>query len=224
MTISLRASIHRGSSPRVRGKHLPLADSIRKPGLIPARAGKTPLSVPRAARGWAHPRACGENDRAAPLDDEGQGSSPRVRGKRRGGVGGAPLPGSSPRVRGKPRRRPRKRVPAGLIPARAGKTGVLGHPLAQPWAHPRACGENWRAVSAAAARDGSSPRVRGKRDSVKPLADGGGLIPARAGKTGPARMPSARRRAHPRACGENLVLRGFVLSAGGSSPRVRGKL
>ena len=92
----------RGSSPRVRGKHADPRTPREIPGLIPARAGKTcATSTPRAPRS-AHPRACGENSLVASPARSAFGSSPRVRGKRRG---------LRPQIRGR-----------GLIPARAGKT------------------------------------------------------------------------------------------------------
>ena len=50
-----------------------------------------------------------------------------------------------------------------------------------------------------------------------------GLIPARAGKTRTPAPMRAARWAHPRACGENVVMRLGPGKLAGSSPRVRGK-
>ena len=50
-----------GSSPRVRGKLLLLRWGPRSRRLIPARAGKTPMTPRPPCTGPAHPRACGEN-------------------------------------------------------------------------------------------------------------------------------------------------------------------
>ena len=50
------------------------------------------------------------------------------------------------------------------------------------------------------------------------------LIPARAGKTVPARAASGGAQAHPRACGENQEIQNTQMVRDGSSPRVRGKL
>ena len=71
--------------------------------------------------------------------------------------------GSSPRVRGKPRSYWGISDKAGLIPACAGKTSLVG--VAGPGfgAHPRVCGENPGDRTEAATLEGSSPRVRGKR-------------------------------------------------------------
>ena len=67
----------------MRGKQdagLPLDGLI---GLIPARAGKTTWSSLAIAKRSAHPRACGENREIEYFGWYEQGSSPRVRGKRR---------------------------------------------------------------------------------------------------------------------------------------------
>ena len=192
-----------GSSPRVRGKrrdHGPLRRATR---LIPARAGKTCSGRPTASKGWAHPRACGENATSRAFLMADSGSSPRVRGKR---VPGGP-----------------HCLDHGLIPARAGKTMPNGKTACKLRAHPRACGENdfiarmfWSIV-------GSSPRVRGKRARPRRDRRSPGLIPARAGKTSHVTAPRDERRAHPRACGENAITMFAAPTYLGSSPRVRGK-
>ena len=152
-----------GSSPRVRGKHQRGRSLRHARGLIPACAGKTDRSSSSTGNRRAHPRVCGENDIAL-LDRDA-------------------VAGSSPRVRGKPRRRPRKRVPPGLIPACAGKTSTPTSKACPPRAHPRVCGENPSGSAKASATSGSSPRVRGKRDVGVLEARDPGLIPACAGKT-----------------------------------------
>ena len=50
-----------------------------------------------------------------------------------------------------------------------------------------------------------------------------GLIPARAGKTRTVVAHGERTEAHPRACGENVLMWAYLIQSGGSSPRVRGK-
>ena len=70
---------------------------------------------------------------------------------------------------------------------------------------------------------GSSPRVRGKQRSGARSGGAGGLIPARAGKTGQSSHDEGAPRAHPRACGENLQDGTLSMNNLGSSPRVRGK-
>ena len=111
--------------------------------------------------------------------------------------------GSSPRVRGKHVPRVRDGVPAGLIPARAGKTSAIHSWAFVAPAHPRACGENSNALVAREVLHGSSPRVRGKLGVVGRHVHEAGLIPARAGKT--------------------LQQSAGAVESVGSSPRVRGK-
>ena len=152
-----------GSSPRVRGKLMSFHLSPSKRRLIPARAGKTRVDDEEAGAWTAHPRACGENGILAGLGGVERGSSPRVRGKRR-------MQGS-------------RQGSLRLIPARAGKTRRRSQGPGGRRAHPRACGENGTPLTPDQARQGSSPRVRGKprggaRASLSPR-----LIPARAGKT-----------------------------------------
>ena len=127
-------------------------------------------------------------------------------------------------MRGKPRRS-FKVIPCyRLIPARAGKTSVVTWGEAQARAHPRACGENAPQTGGRGGGQGSSPRVRGKPVVLQARAGRGGLIPARAGKTRLRVRSLWLIRAHPRACGENMILCSPVASTWGSSPRVRGKL
>ena len=192
-----------GSSPRVRGKLDQHVDGHPVRGLIPARAGKTPRSTTTCYPMAAHPRACGENAFSTGAGLGGLGSSPRVRGKRVFDRGGA------------------RRV--GLIPARAGKTCPQSSRGSSRTAHPRACGENCASVTKSPSGSGSSPRVRGKLHTMYFLHSTGGLIPARAGKTGPPPASPPSPRAHPRACGENMRELGHKYPNQGSSPRVRGK-
>ena len=53
---------------------------------------------------------------------------------------------------------------------------------------------------------GSSPRVRGKLEPPEGEASISGLIPACAGKTAVGSETLAAMRAHPRVCGENLMI------------------
>ena len=152
---------------------------------------------------WAHPRAGGENDERA--------YDTRV------------ATGSSPRGRGKPAQRVCEGHDIRLIPARAGKTlcGECEKPSSR--AHPRAGGENVGQHFKRGFICGSSPRGRGKPAPSRPSRRRPRLIPARAGKTGPARLGYAACAAHPRAGGENYQGTDYIHHIGGSSPRGRGK-
>ena len=233
-----------GSSPRVRGKPLPLDAGGLRFRLIPACAGKTGARPRAPANAGAHPRVCGEN--VFDIEDtwEQAGSSPRVRGKpypprrprpREGLIpacagkttdyfanGGVEY-GSSPRVRGKLPQTLPSHAPDRLIPACAGKTAQTVFPDLERGAHPRVCGENVWATRRATWSIGSSPRVRGKQLHRKRTRWLTRLIPACAGKTGRARRPRLRGPAHPRVCGENGSASLIPETRPGSSPRVRGK-
>ena len=193
----------RGSSPRMRGKRLKETEQATGHRLIPAYAGKTPLSGARTCRTTAHPRVCGENLRALSRLQVNAGSSPRMRGKQR--------------------RRPIRLPGRGLIPAYAGKTRCRQSAGRFNPAHPRVCGENQRPCQSPVNSAGSSPRMRGKRVKRDPKDLPGGLIPAYAGKTSTVRRPARSCSAHPRVCGENCGVPGLFLFCLGSSPRMRGK-
>ena len=92
-----------GSSPRVRGT--PGDRQVRhgRAGIIPACAGNTCASGRTIPTSGDHPRVCGEHSLISACNRSMPGSSPRVRGTRRG-----------------------RRVPIagrGIIPACAGNTG-----------------------------------------------------------------------------------------------------
>mgnify|MGYP006961926605 CR=1 FL=1 len=112
--------------------------------------------------------------------------------------------GSSPLTRGKLEAEDRSREIPGLIPAHAGKTGVID--------------------SASAADGGSSPLTRGKLAWHNRARRAGGLIPAHAGKTDSKPIRRRGERAHPRSRGENEVAVTRYLVTPGSSPLTRGKL
>ncbi len=112
---------------------------------------------------------------------------------------------------------------ARLIPAHAGKTFSALFLGEFNGAHPRACGENDRLPCIRHIPSGSSPRMRGKLKRVKIGDVTAGLIPAHAGKTFFKARKKCSSRAHPRACGENVIGVQRFDSALGSSPRMRGK-
>ena len=192
-----------GSSPRVRGKLVEKDVSGAGIGLIPACAGKTFFQASASAARQAHPRVCGENESQFMAPVMAGGSSPRVRGKRRGALGTWPDPG--------------------LIPACAGKTIAATSSSSVLSAHPRVCGENGKTTLVGPLQVGSSPRVRGKPHRQRQPPDEVGLIPACAGKTSRFYRPWACASAHPRVCGENDVPVVEAAAAEGSSPRVLGK-
>ena len=212
-----------GSSPRVRGKLPAQPRDHRRPGLIPACAGKTATTGTTVARWRAHPRVCGENGPELPRRGAPR-AHPRVCGENTPGVSHPPRSyGSSPRVRGKPASTTPAWTPPRLIPACAGKTPATRPAASSAGAHPRVCGENLVDVADTRFPQGSSPRVRGKRRDGQARRPRPGLIPACAGKTPPPGATPGSDGAHPRVCGENETMSLAEYERAGSSPRVRGK-
>ncbi len=86
------------------------------------------------------------------------------------------------------------------------------------------CGENSVERIPLACPLGSSPRMRGKRQTLHQTLTRNRLIPAYAGKTSINLYSFPRSRAHPRVCGENGSNLAAGIGGAGSSPRMRGKL
>ena len=152
-----------GSSPLARGTRLHIERHALGHGLIPARAGNTPLCVRWACPSWAHPRSRGEHTSAA--------------------AGSSPVRGSSPLARGTPQEIADTAPQVGLIPARAGNTNSGIACCNRRWAHPRSRGEHTIQSRAPSSRWGSSPLARGTQVRQSLQAGLVGLIPARAGNT-----------------------------------------
>ena len=175
-----------GSSPRVRGKGGIIPRSNDHQRIIPAGAGKRERSVRETSYDWDHPRGCGEKPFRKKLRFRAWGSSPRVRGK-------VPITG-------------RYSVPVGIIPAGAGKSQPPPALYQSRRDHPRGCGEKMVVRATIKLAVGSSPRVRGKAAASVFDLQGGGIIPAGAGKR--CRRPGRSRSFgdHPRGCGEKSAV------------------
>ena len=170
--------------------------------LIPARAGRTPSTMPVSSQESAHPRSCGADVVVHHFV--------------------AVVGGSSPLVRGGPAGLDADLRVGGLIPARAGRTRRPAPSRSSPTAHPRSCGADetgqpidWESI-------GSSPLVRGGLNLGVLAGTRRRLIPARAGRTRrpPPRLPG--RPAHPRSCGADPLMVHYDTGTSGSSPLVRG--
>ena len=193
-----------GSSPLARGGRHERTPCAVNAGLIPARAGRT--SAPPRATGTsrAHPRSRGADECTAEGDRHKQGSSPLARG-------GPDLQAGD-------------RIVSGLIPARAGRTGLDRVSRQVQRAHPRSRGADSLSVHARGVPEGSSPLARGGRGRHQgrdlPL----GLIPARAGRTGREVACAELSGAHPRSRGADSTVIAVLDSEQGSSPLARGGL
>ena len=111
----------------------------------------------------------------------------------------------------------------GITPACAGKTTAVFFFNIASQDHPRVCGENMSLNPSSAARRGSPPRVRGKRNEITQPQRDDRITPAHAGKTHRNKRNVALKKDHPRACGENPYDRESHGGNQGSPPRMRGK-
>ncbi len=91
--------------------------------------------------------------------------------------------GSSPQVRGARAAHDLVEQLLGLIPAGAGRTGVIDAEGVGDRAHPRRCGAHGEEVSGLPVPEGSSPQVRGALAELGRREVVLGLIPAGAGRT-----------------------------------------
>ena len=110
----------------------------------------------------------------------------------------------------------------GIIPARAGFTQSQPNPAGTSQDHPRSRGVYRHGDPAGLAGGGSSPLARGlpARSCSSSLAPR--IIPARAGFTWAAALPSCRCQDHPRSRGVYLLAAAAKAEAVGSSPLARG--
>ena len=191
-----------GSSPLARGlRSRPrLNADIRR--IIPARAGFTSTYRPIRALFRDHPRSRGVYLFALLSADAAEGSSPLARGLH-GGAGGVIYY-------------------VGIIPARAGFTGIEGRGRFHPGDHPRSRGVYTRNETGDYGRRGSSPLARGLRLHLNALDDDVRIIPARAGFTEHAIVRVVGEWDHPRSRGVYSSTGCFPVTFVGSSPLARG--
>ena len=152
-----------GSSPLARGLRVLTARHDAPPGIIPARAGFTPLRRGEEFGAGDHPRSRGVYPGRPRAEAAARGSSPLARGLRH------TLPQRHGGVR--------------IIPARAGFTPAPTGPSCPCPDHPRSRGvypgfyENEEVLA------GSSPLARGLQPPTQPWCSPVRIIPARAGFT-----------------------------------------
>ncbi len=132
-----------GSSPLARGAPSPEDVEDVEDGIIPARAGSTLLRSCQRQMCRDHPRSRGEHSLLPRLPPRWAGSSPLARGALGHGL--------------------RLGTPHGIIPARAGSTGVCPCNRRVAGDHPRSRGEHASASAPAPIVWGSSPLARGAR-------------------------------------------------------------
>ena len=188
----------------MRGTRTRIGCKAARPRFIPACAGNT-FPWPSASDPIAvHPRLCGEHSRACFRNRSSAGSSPPVRGTRQCVIG--------------------ELTPHRFIPACAGNTSILWRRLNRLPVHPRLCGEHALPFRFGRASSGSSPPVRGTRQTLPYEQADLRFIPACAGNTAKKRPGGSRTTVHPRLCGEHPKTVRCPRVSLGSSPPVRGTL
>ena len=90
-TITTAGSTGAGSSPRLRGTRQASKLKVESVRFIPAFAGNAVAALVLRSRGAVHPRVCGERYEDVSGRAHVSGSSPRLRGTRRSGIGVAHL-------------------------------------------------------------------------------------------------------------------------------------
>lgn len=128
--------------PRMRGKGVAGGIPLVVAGITPTYAGKRSGRSGPIAYSQDHPRICGEKQRTLAIQDEPQGSPPRMRGKANP---------SSHRF-----------CSQGITPAYAGKSSEHMRKSGTNGDHPRVCGEKKLNISPVPPHQGSPPHMRGK--------------------------------------------------------------
>ena len=131
--------------------------------------------------------------------------------------------GSPPRRRGKVQLVECILARAGITPAWAGKSCVLGLCFELFKDHPRVGGEKAGRAPRVQQQPGSPPRGRGKAAEVTATESWTRITPAWAGKRLQHTVGNPTGQDHPRVGGEKHCPHGINMTFGGSPPRGRGK-
>ena len=154
---------------------------MRRPRIIPARAGFTTLCSLSCRAGRDHPRSRGVYRSPPSPARTSPGSSPLARGLQGGGYG--------------------VECCCRIIPARAGFTGISFETKGNARDHPRSRGVYDGQSELVCNGNGSSPLARGLRPHRQPMRIRGRIIPARAGFTTASQGPPPGDADHPRSRG-----------------------
>ena len=192
-----------GSSPRVRSRRLCRQVPQHARRIISACAEQTCRISAAVSLNGDHLRVCGADDYTFDMEPTGQGSSPRVRSRRkevsRAGLGD------------------------GIISACAEQTEYGGASSREDGDHLRVCGADSATAITNMITTGSSPRVRSRRPCNCATTCNPGIISACAEQTMGARTSPCRRGDHLRVCGADYISDDDISPRLGSSPRVRSR-
>ena len=112
----------------------------------------------------------------------------------------------------------------GITPAYAGKRWPASAAMVTRWDHPRVCGEESPGRNSRKTRTRSPPRMRGRVPNTCVTTTCCGITPAYAGKRSVKDLGAGGLWDHPRVCGEKLNKAIKLKHAGGSPPRMRGRV
>ena len=192
----------KGSSPHLRGNHHHHRLRHARNRVIPAPTGQ-----PRARC-----RCCG-----APR------GHPRTYGATiGGGVSHLTISGSSPHLRGNPYFEAVGDRSEGVIPAPTGQPVTATDPEGLDRGHPRTYGATSTSSPVMPRATGSSPHLRGNRETLAGVLRALRVIPAPTGQPRPGCPTAPGRAGHPRTYGATRVGQPGPLSDRGSSPHLRG--
>ena len=142
MTFTLLEGL--GSPPLMRERPAAVRWPGRRPGITPARAGKTIRKAHRSRGCWDHPRSCGKDTISEGYHFRHKGSPPLVRERLIQTVSSI--------------------IDYRITPARAGKTTVRTSSAIKLRDHPRSCGKDTLIYPARKRRLGSPPLVRERHE------------------------------------------------------------
>ena len=171
----------------MRGKGSRCSNKFPSKRITPAYAGKSQQITQIPFTHGDHPRLCGEKVCCKLLKMTTRGSPPPMRGK----VLSFTF----------------LKMPPGITPAYAGKSGGRNPRISYHQDHPRLCGEKWRTKPANIVPSGSPPPMRGKVRNVGAQLRWQWITPAYAGKSSKLLLFALLCRDHPRLCGEKHSLR-----------------
>ncbi len=195
--------VHKGRSPRMRGRPPRCWTAARAPGSIPAYAGEAPGQQYPHPSEKVDPRVCGGGDAGYNTSMVYAGRSPRMRGRRI-----SPSP---------------RNLFVRSIPAYAGEAHFYASFSATCRVDPRVCGGGHQVSILFMVCAGRSPRMRGRHRHSNSCRSKCGSIPAYAGEAPTYQPPQITSQVDPRVCGGGIDDLEQGMRERGRSPRMRGR-
>ena len=193
-----------GSPPRVRSRRIVIVSCRLLDRITSACAEQTSPNPTFKTQAWDHLRVCGADLNGEAADPKAAGSPPRVRSR----LTGYPSKGYS----------------LGITSACAEQTMAVGLFVAGAGDHLRVCGADNYTSGRPYGIHGSPPRVRSRRNQIRPPTSVGGITSACAEQTDARTDVGISSEDHLRVCGADAMPRSRAEPDAGSPPRVRSRL